>query len=114
MMETQNIDGVDYIPIDSVVLDIDSADIGERLSRAVDELNTKKAARQAQADEKGLTDHIKKHYGNDFKTEYELNQFIKLCQTKQYTANDSKDVLNLFKRLPKAVKRSTLSKFLRI
>lgn len=110
-METQNIDGVDYIPIDSVELD-GSEDISELLRRALDELDSKQAERQAVENERELKAHVEKHYGKDLK---DVGAFITLCKVKNLTAeHNNKDILELFKRLPKSSKKKALSRFLKL
>lgn len=109
-METQNIGGVEYLPIDSVELD-GSEDIKERLSRAKESLHSKRAERLQVENERELTAHINKYYGKDLK---DIGAFIALCKVKKLMADDDKAILNLFKNLPKSSKKNALSRFLKL
>lgn len=107
-----NIDGVEYVPIDSIELDGSTEDIQERLSRAKDELNSKKQKRQQVENDRKLADHINKHYANSLKN---VAAFTQLCKTKNLTADDdSKEILNLYKSLPKAARKGALSRFFKL
>lgn len=110
-MGTQNIDVVEYIPIDSIELDGSTEDIQERLSRAIDELNTKQAQRQAVENERELTAHINKYYGRELK---DVGAFITLCKVKKLTADDDQAIKKLFMSLPKSSKKNALSRFLKL
>lgn len=110
-MGSIEIDGVEYIPIDSVELDDGSEDIQERMTRAKEELQTKQAQRQAIENERELTAHINKYYGRELK---DVGAFISLCKVKKLTADDDKAILNLFKNLPKSSRKNALSRFLKL
>lgn len=106
-----NIDGVEYIPIDSVELDGGTEDIQERMTRAKETLQAKQKQRQAVENDRKLADHINKHYGRELK---DVAAFIALCKVKKLTADDDKAILNLFKNLPKSSKKNALSRFLKL
>lgn len=112
-METQNIelDGVEFVPIDSVELDEKAENVGERLSRTLAEFEGRKTNRQSVLDERELTAHINKHYGRELK---DVGAFIQLCKIKGLKTADTAEILTLFKSLPKAAKKSTLSRFLKL
>ena len=109
-MGSIEIDGVEYIPISSIELD-GSEDIKERLSRAKEELHSKRAERQQVENERELKAHINKYYGRELK---DIGAFITLCKVKKLTADDDKAILNLFKNLPKSSKKNALSRFLKL
>lgn len=110
-METQNINGDEYIPINSIELDGNAEDVQERLSRAIDELNTKQAQRQQIENDRSLTSHIHKHFSRELK---DVDSFISLCKAKKLMADDDDKILKLYKSLPKSAKKSTLSRFLKL
>lgn len=105
-----NIDGVEYVPIDSIELD-GSEDIQERLSRAKDELNSKKQNRKQVEQERELKAYIEKYYGKDLK---DVGAFIQLCKIKGLKTADTAEILTLFKSLPKAARKGALSRFLKL
>ena len=109
-MENIEIDSVEYVPIDSVELD-GSEDITERLTRAKETLQAKQVQRQSVLDERELTAHINKYYGRELK---DVGAFIQLTKIKGLTIDDTAEILTLFKSLPKAAKKSTLSRFLKL
>lgn len=110
-MGSIEINGVEHVPIDSIELD-GSEDITERLNRAKEELHSKRADRQQVENDRKLADHINKHYGKDLK---DVGAFITLCKVKNLTAeHNNKDILELFKRLPKSSKKKALSRFLKL
>lgn len=110
-METQNIDGVEYIPIDSIELDGNAEDVQERLSRAIDELNTKQKQRQAVENDRKLADHINKHYSRELK---DIEAFIQLIKIKGLTNADDKAIQKVFSALPKSSRKNALSRFLKL
>lgn len=111
-MENIEIDGVKHVPINSLDQAGNYEQLSERLTRAKETLETKQNERKAVENERELTAHINKYYGKELK---DVDRFIELCKAKKLTAeHNSKDILELFKRLPKAARKSTLSRFLKL
>lgn len=109
-MTNIEINGVEQVQIDSIELD-GSEDIKERMTRAKETLQAKKVQRQSVLDNRELTAHINKYYSKDLK---DVGAFIQLCKIKGLKTADTAEILTLFKSLPKAAKKSTLSRFLKL
>lgn len=105
-----NIDGVEYVPIDSIELD-GSEDIKERMTRAKETLQAKTEQRQSVLDERELTAHINKYYGRELK---DIEAFIQLIKIKGLTNADDKEIQKVFTALPKSSKKNALSRFLKL
>lgn len=109
-MGSIEINGVEHVQIDSIELD-GSEDITERLTRAKETLQAKQAQRQQVEQDRELKAYIEKYYGKELK---DVAAFTKLCKTMNLTADDDKEILTLYKKLPKAAKKSTLSRFFKL
>lgn len=117
---TIEINGEEYTEIDSVNKEIaqslgaeelDEGSLKERHTRALEEAQAKRSVRQQKEADRELYAHIRRHFGTTLKS---VDSFFRLCSAKGYTAQDSAEILKLYKSIPKQAKKNVVERFLKI